>query len=73
MLSDPYLPNGSMSPLVSAASPHGEVLWSLSLVKCVTGIFKRMRVLFILVSKMLCAVLSKLEGEGVGRGKGSQQ
>lgn len=30
MLSDPYLPNGSMSPLVSSSSPYGEVSWPLA-------------------------------------------
>lgn len=38
MLSDPYLPNGSMSPLVSFSSPYGEVLWPLSLLKYVAGV-----------------------------------
>lgn len=38
MLSDPYLPNGSMSPLVSSSSPYGEVLWPLSLLKYVAVI-----------------------------------
>jgi len=33
MLSDPYLPNGSMSPLVSPSSPHGGVSRPLSLLK----------------------------------------
>ncbi|KAL2299447.1 hypothetical protein Nmel_014103 [Mimus melanotis] len=38
MLSDPYLPNGSMTPLVSSSFPYGEVLWPLSLLKYVAGV-----------------------------------
>lgn len=36
MLSDPYLPNGSMSPLVSSSSPYPEVWWPL-VPKCAAG------------------------------------
>lgn len=34
MLSDPYLPNGSMSPLVSASSPYGDLWWPLTAQLC---------------------------------------
>lgn len=48
MLSDPYLPNGSMSPLVSFSSPYGEVLWPLSLLKYVAGIVQALTHAFFL-------------------------
>lgn len=47
MLSDPYLPNGSMSPLVSLSSLYGEVSWPLSLLKCVAGIVQALTCAFL--------------------------
>lgn len=71
MLSDPYLPNGSMSPLVSFSSPCGEVLWPLSLLKYVTGIVQAPTHVFLLtnlslVSEILGHCLSKPKGKAVG-------
>lgn len=75
MLSDPYLPNGSMSPLVSSSSPHGEVLWPLSLLKYVAGIVQAPTHAFFLtnwspVSEIPGHCSLRVKGEALwGRGK----
>lgn len=73
MLSDPYLPNGSMSPLVSSSSLYGEVLWPLSLVKYVAGIVQAPTHAYFLtnwspVSEIAghCSVQAKRKSSGKG-------
>lgn len=73
MLSDPYLPNGSMSPLVSSSSLYGEVLWPLSLLKYVAGIVQAPTHAYFLtnwspVSEIAghCSVQAKRKSSGKG-------
>lgn len=75
MLSDPYLPNGSMSPLVSSSSPHGEVLWPLSLLKYVAGIVQAPTHAFFLTNWSPVSEIPghcSVQAEGKSSGKGER-
>lgn len=69
MLSDPYLPNGSMSPLVSSPSPYGEVSWPLSLPMYVAGIVQApTRAFFFFLTNR--SPVSKMPGRCSGQAEG---